>query len=108
LNHCPYQGWIGIFAYSVLAIVVGFNVKGHRQPLRWPKFGDLTTLEDSPFKTNGRKALISSPLIITNYVFREKERYHNKYTTHGRAVSAFYDGKQEFAKEYERQAQGPD
>jgi len=30
LHYGPYQGWVGIFAYSVFAIIVGFNVKGHR------------------------------------------------------------------------------
>ncbi len=30
LHNSPYQGGVGIFAYAVFAVIVGFNVKGHR------------------------------------------------------------------------------
>jgi hypothetical protein len=30
LHYSPYLGRVGIFAYSVFAVIVGFNVKGHR------------------------------------------------------------------------------
>ena len=30
LHYSPYQGRIGIFAYSVFAVIVGFDVKRHR------------------------------------------------------------------------------
>ncbi len=30
LHYGPYQCWVGIFADSVFAIIVSFNIKGHR------------------------------------------------------------------------------
>jgi hypothetical protein len=29
LDYGPYQRWVGIFAYPMFAIIVGFNVKRH-------------------------------------------------------------------------------
>ena len=30
LHYGPYQGGVGIFTYSMFAIIVCFNIKGHR------------------------------------------------------------------------------
>jgi len=41
LHYGPYQGWVGIFAYSVFAIIVGLNVKGHRTTSQLTEIGGL-------------------------------------------------------------------
>jgi hypothetical protein len=43
LDNGPYQGGVGIFAYSMFAIIVGFNVKGHRAPPLPAGIGDQAT-----------------------------------------------------------------
>ncbi len=69
LHYRPYQGWVGIFAYSVFAVIVGFNVKGHRAISPLAEIGGFAVSLDRFSlirKTIGRKGF-SKPLVFPGF-----------------------------------------
>jgi len=58
LHHGPYQRRVGIFADTMLAVIIGFNVKGHRATSPLSSQGSGSFPKDAgSFKTKRSKAL---------------------------------------------------
>jgi hypothetical protein len=100
LHYRPYQGRVGIFAYPMFAIIVGFNIKRHAQPLWWkPEPGDpVARTPDRQEKTTSRSSktfsAVAFPLIhmLTNYQGLSKPGNFSPrlyYTTFSILLSAF-------------------
>jgi hypothetical protein len=73
LHYRSYQGGVGIFAYSMFAIIVGFNVKRHRAT----SLGETGNLEITPrglqvvrkhHNAKGRQKPFSTMAFPTDYI----------------------------------------